>query len=437
MGYREAYQFISSLKRFGGGRGLEAIRKSLASIQTPQLSYPSIHIAGTNGKGSVSEILSSLLQESGRKVGLFTSPHLMKMNERIRIDKSEIDDAVFSESVRELSEIIRRDDLTFFEALTLVAFKIFHDHRVDIGVIEVGLGGRLDATNLVDSVLSIVTNIERDHTTYLGDDLESIAKEKLGIAKKGVPLLTGIEEDELRELFGQVCHEKDVPLHFLDDEVRYRVNGLDPEGTTFSYRSPDRTIDDLRVPLIGRHQVRNAILAIRSLDLLVPPVRLDDTALRHGLDSVNLEGRFQVIRESPFRVVLDVFHNRHGAEAALKTFLEMYPDDRLFLIIGMAGDKDLNGIVETFGPRVTEVVTVKPQFWPSDRDIGPGDLEPLFLEAGTNVFAARSMQQALRIVTSRMRDDDVLLVGGSFRTVAAAYSLLNDPGPCSQKSISN
>ncbi len=434
MGYREAYQFISSLKRFGGGRGLDAIRKSLASIGNPQLSYPSIHVAGTNGKGSVSEILGSLLKESGRKVGLFTSPHLMKINERIRIDKLEIEDEVFSASVHDLSGIIRRDDLTFFEALTLVAFKIFQDCRIDIGVIEVGLGGRLDATNLVDSVLSIITNIDRDHTAYLGNDIESIAKEKLGIVKTGVPLLTAIERNELKGLFEQVCLERGVPLHFLDEEVRYRVEGLDHVGTAFSYRSPDRAIDDLLVPLIGRHQVRNAVLAIRSLDLVDPPVRLDDAALRRGLESVDLEGRFQVIRESPFRVILDVFHNRHGAEATLKAFSDMYPDDRLFLIIGMAGDKDLEGIVEMFGSRVTEVITVKPQFWPSDRDVGPGDLEPLFREAGKNVVAARSMRQALRIAGSRIYDGDALLIGGSFRTVAAAYSLLNDSGPCSPNS---
>jgi dihydrofolate synthase/folylpolyglutamate synthase len=419
MGYSEAYRFIFSLKRFGGGRGLESIQKSLSSLGNPHHKFPSIHVAGTNGKGSVSAILDSILRESGFSVGLYSSPHLLKVNERIKVDGREIEDQTFASVVTELADIIRRDDLTFFEALTLIAFKVFHDKGIEIGIIEVGLGGRLDATNLVNSVLTLVTNIGLDHTAYLGNDLQSIAMEKLGIVKKGIPLVTGVEGEDLKEMFESVAMDFEAPIHFIDDEVKYAVSKLTFDGIEFSYISSDISYDNLFLPLTGLYQARNAALAVRTLEHLDLPAIWKENGLERGLRRVHLEGRFQVVRKEPFFVVLDVFHNRQGAEAILETVTELFGGHRICLLIGMAGDKDLEGIAEVMAPVVTDVIAVKPDFWAYDREVKPADLVPVFRKAGFSVIGAPSMEQALSLAESRLRTNDVLLVGGSFKTVSA------------------
>ena len=427
MGYREAFRFISSLKRFGGGRGLESIRKSLASIGNPHIKFPSIHVAGTNGKGSVSAILDSILRESGYRVGLYSSPHLLKVNERIRVDGKELDDRTFASIVDELEDIIRRDDLTFFEALTLIAFRVFHDAEIDIGVIEVGLGGRLDATNLVNSILTLVTNIGLDHTAYLGSDLQTIAREKLGIVKRGIPLITGIEGGGLRETFEWVALELEAPLHFIDDEVKYDVATLSLDGIEFSYCSSDRSYKNLFLPLTGLYQARNGALAVRALEHLNLPLVWDAKNLERGLGRVHLHGRFQVVRRRPYFVVLDVFHNREGAEAIAETVTELFRGHRVCLLIGMANDKDLQGVAEVMAPLIAEVIAVKPDFLTYDREVGPADLVPVFRESGLRVIGAPSIRQALTLAESMLKDKDVLLIGGSFKTVSAAFYALIRP----------
>jgi dihydrofolate synthase/folylpolyglutamate synthase len=426
MDYKEAYRFIFSLGRFGGGRDLEAIKKSLASTGNPQADFPSIHVAGTNGKGSTAAVLESLLCQNGLKTGLYTSPHLLKVNERIRIGGREIDNDKFCSTVEELSGVIKENGLSFFEALTLLAFKIFSDEKIDMGVIEVGLGGRLDATNVVNSMLSIVTNIDLDHTAYLGTTLDAIAREKLGILKKGVPLLTGVTSDDLKKTFRDVARECDVPVHFLDDEICCKVINSSTDGTEFSYRSPGMVIDSLIQSMSGSFQVRNAALAIRALELLDRPIKLDKEYLTRGLELVDLPGRFQIVRERPNTVIFDVFHNESGARAVRSCLLELFGRSPVYLILGMADDKDLIETARTLSPVLRRVFAVQPDFGYLDRDVGPADVRPAFRDAGVPVRKARSMRHAWSLADSEMKRGDILLVGGSFRTVAEAYKLLSD-----------
>jgi dihydrofolate synthase/folylpolyglutamate synthase len=425
MGYRQAYQLITSLKRFGGGRGLDAVREALESIGNPQHNFSSIHIGGTNGKGSVSSIIESVLLRSGYTVGLYTSPHILKINERIRLNGRMVDNRTFASAVEVLVPVIRRNDLSFFEALTLVAFKIFGDAGVDIGVIEVGLGGRLDATNLVKSILSVVTTIDYDHVACLGDNLKSIAREKLGIARPGIPLVTGLEQVWLRPVFEDVSAARMVPLYFLDDDVLCGVSGLSPEGVRFTYRSPGWYCDDLFVPLAGAHQARNAALAVRALELLDHRIEVGGEDLKDGLAEVALHGRFEIVRRAPHFIVLDVFHNRQGARVASRALGDLFKDRDWYLIIGVAGDKDIDGIVDEMAAHMNGVITVRPSFGPLDREVGPSDLAPAFRGRGVPVSRAPSMRRALSNARSVMKDGDVLLVGGSFRTVAAAVSCLS------------
>ncbi|OGF97203.1 MAG: hypothetical protein A2Z06_01265 [Candidatus Glassbacteria bacterium RBG_16_58_8] len=420
MNFREAYRFITSLKRFGGGRGLDAIERSLASIGNPQLHFPSIHVAGTNGKGTVSTILETVLRLSGLRVGLYTSPHLLRINERIRIDGKDIEEDAFARLIEDLSPIIQREGLTAFEALTLAAFKAFGDEQIDIGVIEVGLGGRLDATNLLRSSLTAITTIDRDHTAYLGESLREIAMEKLGILKKGVPLITGVERAELRDTFDRTARVRGVPIHYLDDEAEYRLDEISLDGIRFFYRSADRVLPDLFFPLTGPHQARNAALAVRALELMGPPFGLKEEIVRRGLGAVVLPGRFQVVRRSPYHLICDVFHNPHGADAVRRTLSMLFPGRSVRLIIGMAGDKDLSGVADALSPLLSTVITVKSHLEMFDRDIQWADPGPVFRERGLPVAEATSMTHALALAASRAKGGDIILVGGSFRTVAGA-----------------
>ncbi len=422
----EAYRFIFSLERFGGGRGLEAIRGALASIGDPQHDFPSIHVAGTNGKGSTSAILESVLLRCGLKVGLYTSPHLLRVNERIRVGGKEIDDEAFGSTVGELSGVIVENGLSFFEALTLIAFKIFREEKIEVGVIEVGLGGRLDATNVVNSSLSVVTNIDRDHMAYLGTTLDAIAREKLGILKKGVPLVTGVTVGDLEKTFRDVSSASGVPVHFLDDEISTRVTGISLDGTEFSYRSPERSIDSLLLPLPGSHQARNAALAIRVLELLDKDIGLSEEHLRCGMSLVNLRGRFEIVRREPFTVIFDVFHNEGGARAVRDCLHELFGGRPVHLILGMADDKDLAGTAGMLAPVLECVYAVRPDFGLLDRYVGPADVAPAFRGAGIRVRKACSMLHARSLAGSAMKQGDILLVGGSFRTVAEAYPVFSD-----------
>lgn len=319
-GYDDTLEYLFGLERFGMVFGLENIKHILSSIGNPHLHLKAIHIAGTNGKGSVAAIISAILKEAGYKVGRYTSPHLHSFAERIVVDGERIKE----EEVVELTDIIRArldgkgriSHFTFFDFTTAMAFEYFHQRGVDMAVIETGLGGRLDSTNVLDPLVSVITNVSFDHMDYLGRTIKAIAYEKAGIIKQGRPVVSSVS-GKARGIIKGVAGERDSPLFEIGRDFGYKATGLQ----TISYRGINRRIDNLFVNLMGEHQFVNSACslgAIEALEMIGFPVA--EWAISKALKTITWEGRLETVRQRPL-VILDGAHNQDGIKR-LSSFLK-------------------------------------------------------------------------------------------------------------------
>ena len=326
MTYQEALNFLNNLQSKGIRPGLGNIAQALAIFGFPQFQFPSVHLAGTNGKGSTASFITSVLIQAGYKVGLFISPHLHTVRERIQVGRIPIPKEDFAAIA---TEIIPRlpTTLTYFEFLTLMAFVYFASQRVDIAVIETGLGGRLDATNLIMPEVSVITNIGLEHEHWLGYTLKKITLEKAGIIKQSRPLVTGIKQKELLRIIKNVCRFKNAPLYLFGRNFagrRYR-NELYYYGLT-------KNLKGLHLGLMGVHQFENASLALATLELLGQRgFRIEEKDIREGLSNTFWPGRFEIVKPYPFMIVLDGAHNPDGMQA-LKDSLRLLNYKRLFSV---------------------------------------------------------------------------------------------------------
>ena len=357
MNYTQALEYIHSLDRFGSRPGLDRVQKLFDKIPGV-LDQRFLHIAGTNGKGSVSMMLSSILQEAGYRVGLFISPYIVDFRERIQINqqmigRQELADAVaylkpFMDELREDGVII-----TEFEFLTAVGFCLFRQQRCDIVVCEVGMGGLLDSTNLIPSPLcSVITRIALDHTEILGDTLAAIATQKCGIIKRGCVTVTSAQEDEAMRVICDTALALDNPL-YRGDSVVIRDVRCDLNGTTFFYRGTP-----MRLSLIGRHQTENLRCVLAACEALedVHGFKLGTDVIRTALDKVRHPARFERLREDP-TVILDGAHNPNGLNAFADTVRTLAPEGDRTLIIGMLADKDSRGLDALKGLFTRAIVT--------------------------------------------------------------------------------
>jgi dihydrofolate synthase/folylpolyglutamate synthase len=348
---------------------LSRMMRVVARLGNPHQRFPAIHIAGTKGKGSVAAMCASVLQAAGMRTGLYTSPHLHTFRERIRVDGELIPPEALTTLLQECRPIFDAEpELTTFEAITALAFVYFVKRRVDLAVIEVGLGGRLDATNVITPQVAIITSLSLDHTYLLGDTLADIAREKAGIIKPGVPTVCAPQKPEALAVIERVCAERGSPLtlvgrdwtwelHASADELKSR----EPTALSKSHNLPLRLSSqsfDLHcskgscplegtytIPLLGRHQVNNAVAAVAALELLMHRgVSLDVLYVRDGLANVRWPGRFEILQADPLLVV-DCAHNRDSAAKLAVALDEWFPDRRWTFILGASSDKDVTGIV--------------------------------------------------------------------------------------------
>ncbi|MFH1710046.1 MAG: folylpolyglutamate synthase/dihydrofolate synthase family protein [bacterium] len=334
MKYRQAIEYLESFQAMGIRLGLERITALLICLGVPQNDFRSIHIAGTNGKGSVAAMLSSVLNRARYKVGLYISPHLIDYTERIRINERDVSRAKFAAAVAKVKGAIDElpeMNLTEFEVLTAVAFLLLSQEKVDFAVIETGLGGRLDATNIITPILSIITNIDHDHTDVLGSSIKKIAKEKAGIIKSGVPLVTG--ESKMRRFLYSICREKSSKfISSRREKVKY-------------------------VPFFGSHQVENSKIVIASVKVLrVLGVKISGAQLNSGLRRAFWPGRLQIVGKDPL-TILDGAHNPSGARALFKYLSTL--DKKITFIIGMQRNKDVKGFVEILAPIADRFIVVR------------------------------------------------------------------------------
>ncbi|MEA2600812.1 MAG: dihydrofolate synthase / folylpolyglutamate synthase [Acidobacteriota bacterium] len=418
---------LSRLEWLGIKLGLERARDLLVRMGEPQRRFPSVLVAGTNGKGSTASFLAAMARAAGYRTGLYTSPHLETVEERLRIDGRTIESGRLGAILADLVGLAERETgtpPTYFEAVTLAAFRWFAEERVDLAVVEVGLGGRLDATNLADPVLSLITPIGFDHREFLGDTLAAIAREKAGILRSGRPALVWIEDAEPAESVRQVAGEVGADLRFASNEVR--VEAVEPrgwEGQRIRLATPIRDYD-LEIPLLGDHQAKNLGLAVRAAELLsgLGWERLGSRAIAAGAAACRWPGRLEPV-ELPdgCRVLLDAAHNADGA-AVLAQFLDRLerPADLLF---GVLADKDYGEMLPRLAARARTIVLTRPA---SPRAKDPVELLPL-LAGRENIQVEPDPGRALdRALAHPLMPGEVLVACGSIYLVGEVRKRLRE-----------
>jgi dihydrofolate synthase / folylpolyglutamate synthase len=426
---RSALERLFSLQTFGIKLGLDPVTQLLAEFGDPHRTFPAIHVAGTNGKGSVCAMLASILRARGLRVGLYASPHLVDFSERIRVDGIPIDEERLALYAREMLPAIERIGCTFFEGTTAMGFRYFADERVDVAIVETGMGGRLDATNVLNPLVAAITSISLDHTKHLGETLEAIAAEKAGIIKPDTPAVVGHVSRRLRAVFEERAAEVGAPIRFVDDDVHAIYRSIDFDATTGSFMigSDDdaRELSDVAIGLVGRHQIENARVALAVVDTLRSFVEVDEQTVRAGLRDVRrntgLRGRFDRVSEAP-PIVLDVAHNPDGARVLADTLTLVNGGRRnVRLVYGSVEDKDVGEIIRILSPVTTHLHAVRAE---STRSLAAEEVAQAAREAGVDTTLAGSVRRGMQQAIAAHAAGEVIVVCGSFFVVGEALTEL-------------
>jgi dihydrofolate synthase/folylpolyglutamate synthase len=424
MDYAESRVLLDRLPRFEVKPGLERIDRLLSFLGRPERSFPAIHVTGTNGKGSVVAMLAAILQCAGYRVGRYTSPDLVDFRDRICVDEEWIGEAAFADIVERLaSEFFAGADLpSQFEALTAVAFEHFRARFVDLAVVEVGLGGRFDATNVVAPILTVLTNVSLDHTALLGGTVAEIAWEKAGIAKPGVPMAVGRLHPDAGAVVAAECSAVGAPLRHAAVRVERQASAC-PATSASSYVVEGDTLPRLvELPLLGVYQLDNLRLALSCVLLLRARgwcIPLD--AVAAGLASVRWPGRWEVIRANP-TVLLDGAHNVAAASVVARAIVEWEPSrERRTLLLGILRDKDVPGIVAALAPHFARIGVAASS---SPRALGSDELALYVEEHIERCIRYDSVEEGVRDLVRRADPRDTILVTGSLTVVAEARRAL-------------
>lgn len=415
------FTFLPMFQRIGVAAYKSDLGNTIAlmeALDNPQHKFKAIHVAGTNGKGSTSHLLASLLREKGLKVGLHTSPHLKDFRERILVNGKKVSREWVVDFVKKNNSTIEEIQPSFFETAVAMAFKYFEEEKVDIAIIEVGMGGKLDSTNVLSPLLSIITNIGIDHTEFLGKDLASIAGEKAGIIKKETPVIIGQTQEETTTVFINRAKEKNSPIHFADQI--YSAKNPRNKGSKLIldiYKKDILLYKDLVSVLSGDYQAKNIINVISAIDVLGNiGYEFTEQEIRQGFlnlqTNAKLLGRWQTLSENPL-TICDTGHNEDGLNYIIKQ-ISQTPHNNLHFVLGMVNDKEID--------KVLSLLPKKADYYLCKADI-PRGLEVEILaekarETGLNYSIYSSVQDALRAAQTKAMKDDLVFVGGSTFTVA-------------------
>jgi dihydrofolate synthase / folylpolyglutamate synthase len=414
MTYAETLAHIYALGRFGMKPGLTRITRLLAALGNPQDAFAAVHVVGTNGKGSTASALSSILSAGGYRTGLFTSPHLISFTERIRSDGAEISEAAVT---RLAGRVIAAapEGTTFFELITALAALHFCEEGVQLAVFEAGMGGRLDATNALDGVLSVITPISLDHTDYLGSRIAEIAVEKTGICKPGRPVVSARQHPEAARVIERLARELGCPLYLCEDAFEAHW-----QGAELSYRGMGLTLDRLQPGISGHYQSGNLACALAAAELLsAAGFPLAPQALGAGVQRASWPGRMELFPGSP-RLLLDGAHNPAGA-AALAEALAGIPRARLLMVVGVMGDKELSGVLAPLLPLADRVFAVAPAI---ERALPADRLASFCRSLGAATQEAGSVGRGIAQARDVAQEGDLVLVCGSLFTVGEARGIL-------------
>jgi len=389
------------------------------ALGNPERAYPSIHVAGTKGKGSVSSMCSAALQAAGYRVGLYTSPHLHDYAERIRIDHASIPHQDLVSLVEEIKPVIESiPGLSTFEITTGLAFQYFLHRKVDVAVLEVGLGGRLDATNVVEPSVSVITSLSFDHTQILGNTLPEIAREKAGIIKTGVPVVVSPQEEAARRVIEQIAAERSAPLIQVGRDYSFAPLSHSLEGQSLQVwnGSEKRDAEQLVIPLLGAHQVENAATAYAALqEFSRRALPLSEGSIQRGFTQVTWPGRFEILQHQP-PVVVDSAHNRDSAQRLRQALDDYFPGMPVIMVFGASEDKDIEGMFAELSARVQEVIATK-SFHP--RAIEPEQIVEIANQYGKSAKIVPDIPDALDVALDLADGDKMTLVTGSIFVVAA------------------
>ena len=420
MDYQQTIEYLFTRLPMFSRIGASAIKKDVTNtielceaVGNPHKKFKSVHIAGTNGKGSVSHMLAAVLQTAGYKTGLYTSPHLKDFRERIRIDGDMISQEYVVDFVKKIQPKIVELNPSFFEITVAMAFNYFSDHKVDIAVVEVGLGGRLDSTNVISPEVSVITNISWDHMNILGDTLEKIAAEKAGIIKNQIPVIVGETTPETKAVFEDIASMNDAPIVFAD-QVKY-VSGWEYAKSYLTVEVADKSKDEhyrYNLDLTGYYQTKNLVTVLEIITCLQrQDWKISQThveyALQHVKKLTGLQGRWEIIQHHPM-VVLDVGHNAAGIDQVVAQ-LELSDFNDLHVILGMVKDKDIDAVLQLFPKEATYYFT---------RASIPRAIDEKELAKKGNSLGLRgehypSVNNALSIAKQKASKEDLILVCGS------------------------
>ncbi|TRX65767.1 folylpolyglutamate synthase/dihydrofolate synthase family protein [Carboxylicivirga sp. M1479] len=433
MNYKETLDFLFAqlpmYQRVGKAAYKADLETTLALdkyFQHPHKAYKTIHIGGTNGKGSVSHCIASILQEAGYKVGLYTSPHLKDFRERIRINGEMISEQAVVDFVGQHQQIIQSLQPSFFEMSVAMAFDYFKKEEIDIAIMEVGMGGRLDSTNIISPLISAITNIGLDHTAFLGNSLDKIAYEKAGIIKKDVPLIIGQSHTQTAPVFKAVAKEKETNIVFADQnfEISTATFSIDEKQIFQIYKDEQLVYKDLKLDLLGSYQQKNIITVLACVEQLQKQgVSITTKHLYDGLENVvnntGLLGRWQHLGYNP-RIVCDTGHNLDGMIMLVEQ-IQNTPHDQLHFVLGMVNDKDHEAVLDIL-PKKASYYFTKASI---PRSLNENTLQEMAQKHGLNGKTYHSVDKALEAAKKNASDNDLIFIGGSTFIVADILENIN------------
>jgi dihydrofolate synthase/folylpolyglutamate synthase len=424
--YTQALDYIYDLTKYGIKLGLKNINYLLYLLGEPHKKLKIIHVAGTNGKGSTCSLISSILQSGGYKVGLYTSPHLVDFTERIKINHKPIDRKKVSELLERIKPYIEKvantpsyGHPTFFEVITSMAFLYFFEERVDFLVLEVGLGGRLDATNVCEPLISVITHIDYDHMDKLGSSLEEIAREKGGIIKQEGIVISSNQYEEAYNEIKKIANEKNSLIYSVGREISYKIVKSNIKGVIFNLKGIYRNYKNLHTSLLGRHQADNAATAITTIETLkIRGVNISEKAIRAGLEKVKWTGRLEIIQNNP-TLILDGAHNPSGIRIVRQALKEIFSYHRLILILAIFVDKDYKKMIQIIAPKADLIITTRAK---SPRATPPQIIakEAAQYIEQNKIIVTENIPQAMNCALSKSKKNDLICITGSLYTVGEA-----------------
>ncbi len=431
MNYKETLDYLYSQLPMFSRVGKVAYKKDLhntialcTSIGNPQQKYKTIHIAGTNGKGSTSHMLAAILQEAGYKTGLYTSPHIKNFRERIRVNGEMISEQFVVDFTERNKDIVKKIEPSFFEMTVAMAFKYFAEQQVDFAVIETGLGGLLDSTNIITPILSIITNIGYDHQNILGNTLEEIATQKAGIIKENVPIVIGETLPETKPIFTETALSKKTTIQFAEEN--FITSYIDSEGELLLCNVQDiseNVTEKLRCGLSGLYQAKNictvlaAVKELRKLQIVIP-----ETALHSGIERVKeitgLRGRWEILQHHP-TIIADVAHNKDGIQQVINQLNSNYPTTRLHFVLGFVRDKDVENVLALFPDNAKYYFTNAH----IPRALLHTELQEKAAQAGLAGECFETVNEAVNAAKKNAEDTDLIMICGSFFILAESELL--------------